>query len=109
MKAAWLGLAGVVLAACGSSSDVIDAPRSPTDAGEIPRSQFRDCTGRAYTAAPTQEWQHTTRTPLTLEAGAPNHSGQDQIESTTSVTIPGKFTYGTVSKDLEDELVRVSI
>jgi phosphatidate phosphatase PAH1 len=107
MRTLWINLA--LLAACGSRDGVIDAPKPATDAGEIPRARFRDCTGRAYTAAPTQEWRHTTRTPLTLEAGAPNHSGQDQIESTTTVTIPGKFTYGSVSKDLEDELVRVSI
>lgn len=105
MRGAWLGL---FLVACGSPSGVIDAPRPPNDAGAVPTGRFRSCTGRAFTAAPTQEWQHTTQTPLTLQAGAANHSAQDQIESTVAVTLPGKFTYGSISKDLEDELVRVS-
>ncbi|HUQ07787.1 MAG TPA: hypothetical protein VM261_35075 [Kofleriaceae bacterium] len=97
-------------AACGGNSEVIDAPRPPGDGdASVPAGRFRTCTGRAYTPAATQAWRHDTQTPITLAAGSPNHAAQDQIEPTLAVTLPGKFTYGTVSKDLEDELVRVSI
>lgn len=105
MRSAWLLL---LVVGCGRNAEVIDAPRPPDDAGAVPGSQFRTCTGRAYTPAPTQDWRHTG-TSVTTAAGAANHSSQDQIESTVGVVVRGKFTYGTISKDLEDELVRVSI
>jgi hypothetical protein len=111
MRARWLGL--VLLAGCATRDGTIDAPR-PSDASvgtDAPSATgFHRCRGRAYTAAPTQAWRHTIQTPIILQAGAANHSGQDQLDTTgDTVTIPGKFTYGTISKDLEDELVRVSI
>jgi hypothetical protein len=104
-------LVGVLVAgACGGNSDVIDAPRAAGDGdAAVPAGRFRTCAGRPYTPAERQAWRHDTQTPLTLQAGAANHSAQDQIEPTVAVTLPGKFTYGSVSKDLEDELVRVSI
>ena len=107
-----------VVGACGSPStgddgdDGDDAP--PPDAREFvdadPGVPFQTCRGRPYTLAPDQDWQHTIQTPITTAAGAPNHSSQDQIDPDgASVTLPGKFTYGLISKDLEDELIRVSI
>ncbi len=105
-----------LLTACGAvpGDDDPDAarrdarPTGGTDAG--PAGGFRTCRGRSFTPAPDQGWQHTVATPIVTAAGAANHSAQDQIEPTgATVTLPGKFTYGLVSKDLEDELVRVSI
>lgn len=110
MRAFAISILGSLLAGgCGRSADVVDAPRPPDDAGAVPGGRFRDCRGRAFTPAPTQAWRHDTQTPITLQAGAPNHSAQDQIETTVAVALPGKFSYGSISKDLEDELVRVSI
>lgn len=84
------------------------------DARELPDADpslpFQRCTGRAFTPAPDQDWRHDTQTPITTSAGAANHSSQDQIDNDGwTVTLPGKFAYGAVSADLEDELVRVSI
>jgi hypothetical protein len=92
----------------GDDGGLPDAPVPRADAD--PGLPFRTCRGRPFTLAPTQEWRHTIQTPITTAAGAPNHSSQDQIDPDgTTLTLPGKFTYGTISKDLEDELVRVAI
>lgn len=108
MRVAWAVVASIGLVACGRSSEVVDAPKAPDDAGAVPAGRFRSCTGRAYTPAPVQAWRHT-RSAVVVAAGGPNHAAQDQIEPTVGVTLPGKFAYGAISKDLEDELVRVSI
>jgi hypothetical protein len=68
---------------------------------------FASCRGRAFSPAPTQSWRHLT-TSVVVAAGAANHSAQDVIAAPgAATTLPGKFTYGVVSKDLEDENVRV--
>jgi hypothetical protein len=106
-----------MVGACGSPAgddgdDGDDAP--PPDARDFvdadPGQPFRTCRGRAYTLAPDEPWRHDIQTPITTAAGAANHSSQDQIDPDgATVTLPGKFTYGVVSADLEDEDIRVSI
>lgn len=98
----------VFLVACGRSAEVVDAPRPGDGGAAVPGGRFRACTERAYPPAPAQAWRHT-RSSVVVASGGPNHTAQDQIESTLVVTLHGKFSYGSVSKDLEDELVRVSI
>lgn len=100
----------LILAGCEAGNPgppvQFDASAGP-DAG---RQTFRVCTGRAFTPAPDEEWRHTTVTPLTLEAGAANHSAQDVlVRPGRTIRLPGKFVYGDISKDLEDEDVRVSL
>jgi hypothetical protein len=71
---------------------------------------FLTCGGRAVSAPPTQSWRHTTTSVTVVVAGAANHSAQDVIALPGAATmLPGKFAYGVVSKDLEDESVRVLI
>jgi hypothetical protein len=87
-------------------------PGSITDApggdGAPQREVFRRCTGRPYTLAPDEGWRHTILTPIVTAAGAANHSGKDTIAKPgVASALPGKFTYGTISKDLEDEDVLV--
>jgi hypothetical protein len=68
---------------------------------------FLTCRGRAITAPPTQGWRHLTTSAI-VATGAANHSAQDVIAPPGGTTLlPGKFTYGVVSVDLEDEAVRV--
>jgi hypothetical protein len=68
---------------------------------------FVNCRGRALTAPPSQGWRHLT-TSAVVATGAANHSAQDVIAAPGATTLlPGKFTYGVVSVDLEDESVRV--
>ena len=58
------------------------------------------------TGLATQAWQHTTSSIIVL--GAPGHSAQDVIAiAGTPTELPGKFAYGALSKDLEDEWVEV--
>ena len=78
--------------------------------GGVALPRFRNCTGRAFTPAPIQPWRHDYLTPIVTAAGAANHWGRDLMVPTTPGTVVrGKFTYGLVSVDLEDEDVRVSI
>jgi hypothetical protein len=96
--------------ACGSSEE------APTDAGSdaqvtdaVARPRFQDCRGRAFTPRPTQEWQHTIATPIIVASGAPGHSAQDPIDPGSNVIVHGKFTYGILGVDLNDELIHVSV
>jgi hypothetical protein len=95
----------LVLAACGSDSGGT-GDRPGLDAG--PGDGFQRCVGRNFEPLPETDWQHGTQTPIILQAGPPNHSAQDVIGAPDGArTLVGKFTYGTISKDLEDELVNV--
>jgi phosphatidate phosphatase PAH1 len=99
----------VLAAACGGSSsadrlDAVAAPDTPTV------ERFQRCVGRGFVAAPDEGWRHSIATPLVTALGAPNHSGADIVANPgAAVTVPGKFSYGPASKDLEDEDVVVSI
>ncbi|MGE4233745.1 MAG: haloacid dehalogenase [Bacteriovoracia bacterium] len=58
-----------------------------------------------------QGWRHYWRTPLFVTSqGDPWHSTNDSVANTNfGFTIDGKFTYGSFSKDLEDERVSLWI
>jgi hypothetical protein len=104
-------LFAVVLAACGGgpSATKPDETRPLPDAPTA-RATFQRCTGRAYTPAADEGWRHTIATPIITAAGAPNHSGADIVAHPgTAAALPGKFSYGLISKDLEDEDILVSI
>ncbi len=77
-------------------------PPDPVTFGTLPV-----CRDRPFTPAPTEDWRHSIQTPIITAAGAANHMGRDLIAKTSSVTLNAKFTYGAISKDLEDEDVRV--
>ena len=103
---ALLAVAGLLLG-CGGGSPPPDPPGADAAAG---RTQFQRCTGRAYTLAPDEGWRHTIATPIITAAGAANHSGKDTLARPGEApALPGKFSYGTISKDLEDEDVLVSL
>lgn len=82
----------------------------PLPDGLTAPTKFQRCTGRAYTPAADEGWRHSIATPIITAAGAPNHSGADIVAHPgTAATLPGKFSYGLISKDLEDEDILVSI
>ena len=95
----------LLLAACGSpdpSPATADAPAGP----DVPTSgtKFQRCIGRADTPAADEGWRHDIATPIVTAAGAANHSGKDVVVAPGAAgAARGKFTYGLISKDLEDE------
>jgi hypothetical protein len=90
----------------GASTATEEGPDAPGTPAE--RQTFQRCTGRAYTPAPDEGWRHDVATPIVTLAGDPNHAGKDIIaRQGAPATLAAKLTYGTVSKDLEDEDVLV--
>lgn len=121
-KWGWLGLElllPVSLAAgcAGGSGDALqpsdarsltrrDATVGDSDAAFAGRPTFRSCVGASFTAVPKRGWGHLSST-LVAGLGAPQHAMQDVLVTTGSpIALRGKFAYGAVSKDMEDEAVR---
>ena len=103
-----LALALGASAGCDGADPGPPAPDGGDDGGGTARETFQRCTGRPYTLAPDEGWRHDIRTPVTTAAGSPNHSGKDTFAKPGAASmLPGKFTYGFVSADLEDEDVLV--
>lgn len=99
----------LALAATAAGAIACGAGPSAPPAGQTPPA-LRRCVGTPFTPAPAEAWSHATLTPLTVALGAANHSMQDVLATpSAAATIRGKFTYGSVSKDLEDEKVRVFV
>ncbi len=100
--------AACFLLGCDGAPDPSPATDAPGDDASTERTKFQRCTGREYTLAPDEDWRHSIATPIVTAAGAPNHSGKDTLAKPGLPSmLPGKFTYGTISKDLEDEDVLV--
>jgi phosphatidate phosphatase PAH1 len=124
MKATWV-LPVLALTACAHEVDGIEQeaelrenpppliqPAPPPAAEEgvatPPKPVLRRCVGRTFTPDPKQKWKKWTSGIVAL--GRPRHAGRDEIVAEgASVTIKGKFAYGSVSKDLEGETVRLFI
>jgi len=107
-----LAVRASVLVALSSAACWGDAPvtadAGPTiDVTVVEPDIFRDCRGRPFTPAPDESWLHITTEAIVLTGDA-NHSAQDVIAVPSAPrSLPGKFTYGLASKDLEDEMIRV--
>ena len=68
-----------------------------------PRATFRTCTQGKFGTPPASSFEHR-RSKAIAKLGRVAHSAQDVMARPgDAVTIPGKFAYGRVSKDLEDE------
>jgi len=102
VRHAVLAISAAAAAFAGCGVDAADGATGPT-----PPALVR-CVGTPFTPAPTEAWRHSIQSPITVAAGPAGHSMQDVLATPGSAaTIPGKFAYGLVSKDLEDEKVRV--
>ena len=103
----WL-VAGVLIGLCACppnvpTPDPVDPP-GPAATGTATDTATTD-------PAPTQPagWRHT-RTSLTVKLGSARHSAVDVIANPgSSPGVRGKFAYGKLSKDLEDEEVWLQI
>jgi hypothetical protein len=105
---------GIIIAMtlCAGACTVEVAPGDDTEEPPptVEREVFRECRGRAFEPAPAQAWRHDFLTPIVTAAGAANHMGRDLIASTSQGSrLAAKFTYGAISKDLQDEDVRVFV
>ncbi|MCA9563907.1 MAG: hypothetical protein KC561_10485 [Myxococcales bacterium] len=81
-------------------SDGHDADVQPESA----RVPFRNCVSAPRPQGlPTSDWNHDILSPV-ITLGAPWHTSNDRIAVTGKGTeLTGKFAYGDISKDLEDE------
>ncbi len=105
-------LLALFASACVANTTDPADPTDPTDPTEPtdPAPRLQECRGRGFVPAPEQDWRHSIQSPIITAAGAANHMGRDLIVKTsTDATLNAKFTYGLISKDLEDEDVRVSL
>lgn len=93
-------LAAALLACgCGGGS-------ASRDAGG--QDRFATCRGRLPPPVAAQGWRHTSTSILVTPAGPANHSAQDVLtEPAVPATLSAKFAYGVISRDLEDEDVRL--
>lgn len=91
----------LLLLAASCSSGVAPVPSAKASAG------YQACEEHRYVAQPATSFEHR-RSSLVVRAGAANHSAQDVLTTDGGrVEVAGKFAYGTLSKDLEDEDVAV--
>jgi phosphatidate phosphatase PAH1 len=103
-----------LLAACGGNPgggspdpDAPDARPAAPDGGGAPR--FQRCVGADFTPEPATGTWRTTRSSV-ITTGSPNHSSQDLLVNPGApALLRGKFTYGPLGLDLQDEIIRVSV
>lgn len=104
----------LVLAACSTQAPT-PAPPAPAPAipgpGMVPIAAATrwpvERPACPVPAAPRTSWVHT-RSAVVAAAGAPRHVAADLVVAPdTAPRFDGKFAYGTLSKDLEDERVQV--
>jgi phosphatidate phosphatase PAH1 len=70
---------------------------------------LRECVGRAFAPTYSGGWEHKRSRFIVLSAAG--HSVEDLIITlgASSATVEGKFAYGSISKDLEDEHVQAFV
>lgn len=99
---------GCVAASSVDPQDPDDDPTPDSGVDDPPLPRLANCRGRAFTPAPTEDWRHSIQSPIITAAGAANHMGRDLVvKASAGASLNAKFTYGLISKDLEDEDIRV--
>lgn len=87
----------LVLSACGPAEDGADVESSA--------APLVVCDSRGFTPPPKTGFRHFG-SRLIASLGSPGHSAQDLLAGpSSSAQLEGKFAYGAVSKDLEDEQI----
>ncbi len=82
------------------------APPAAPLAPSLP--ELRRCVGTPFTPAPVEPWLHPRRARVRVALGPANHAVQDVLATPGApARVRAKLAYGTVSKDLERENVRV--
>lgn len=111
-----LSLLCVISTGCGDVSSTItpdDMPPESNPKADVVEGvtntlpTLKNCTSASAPKSNEEDWRHT-RTKLFAGVSSADHSAQDVITTNKrDVVIEGKFAYGRVSKDLEDEWVDV--
>jgi len=101
-----------VAAGCGRTSSGEPGAALPMDASQAQHGPAQDdrCIAptRFEPGGRTEAWRHDRTTLLVVTQGRPNHRGQDVVAGEGEpVMLVGKFAYGPLDKDLEDEDVDV--
>lgn len=90
-------------AALGCAAPATDPYPVPPDGPP----QLSWCVGAPFTPALAQGWDHLA-SELVAALGSPGHSMQDVLATPgAAVVVRGKFAYGSISKDLEGERIRL--
>jgi len=90
-----------------TQAKVAKVPASEPTLPPTTKGTFRVCTRGNFGTPPASSFKHK-RSKAIAKLGRVAHSAQDvMVKPDDAVTIPGKFAYGRVSKDLEDETVVV--
>ncbi len=97
--------AGVADVGAAPDDDGVAVDGSPPDAAPE-RPELVACETEASPDGPREEWRHGFN--AFVAASGEGHSAQDVVAVTgATARLLGKFTYGAISKDLEDEDVEV--
>jgi phosphatidate phosphatase PAH1 len=104
---AWLSVSGCA----GESNGEPDGGNNDGDGGttqDVDPDRFRVCDQAELPGdLSTEDWERL-ETNVIVASGGPDHSAQDVMAVIgQSATIPGKFAYGPISKDLEGEWIEV--
>jgi hypothetical protein len=80
------------------------------DGSDADLPSFRSCIGRDFAPTFSDEWEHPVISG-TIALASPGHSIEDLVftwheETAGALQVEGKFAYGSISKDLEDEWVQ---
>lgn len=90
-------------AATASKPPAESSPEAEPPLPKAPKGKFRICTTGNFGTPPASSFEHR-RSKAIAKLGRVAHSAQDVIvRPGDELVIPGKFAYGRVSKDLEDE------
>jgi phosphatidate phosphatase PAH1 len=102
-----------VLVACAldavTASLCAQALAEPLDIPAASTPPLRECVGRAFAPTFSRDWEHKRSRLIVL--GPAGHSVEDLIITlgASSATVEGKFAYGAISKDLEDEHIQAFV
>jgi phosphatidate phosphatase PAH1 len=99
-------LAILLLAACGGSVEDVDSSHAELN---TPQCQPALACADAPLESETRAWRHSVKSKL-ISLQTAHHRGRDQIVNPGAAqAIRGKFAYGLVDADLEDEEVDVFV
>jgi hypothetical protein len=97
----WLLIA--VLASCGGADPAV-TPKEEAAAPGVAAAPAGAAACAGPEVGPARGWRHKRNSAVSTLLGDPAHAaGDPMVNPGSSAQVEGKFAYGTVSKDLQDE------